>query len=51
MGFLSSSTALASAFADSAIDDMGSVEDVRVWIMGWMSVVVVAMLSVEVVNF
>ena len=32
--FLSSLTALANAFADSAMDDIGSVEEVRVLIIG-----------------
>ena len=32
--FLSSSTALANAFADSTMDDIGSVEEVRVLISG-----------------
>ena len=50
-GVLNSSTALASAFADSTIDDIGSVEDIRVWIVGWITVADLAMLSVEVVSF
>lgn len=49
--FLSSLTALVSAFDDLAIDNIGSIEDIRVWVMGWISVADLAMLSMEVVNF